>query len=309
MKKLILYTVSALAVFALSSCQNKDLVDPPTSGNVRVSINWEEGLNVPTKDGMRLNMFSLDPDGAHYGRAEVAHDGAEVNLGHGTTHKTLVYNYTGNNVRFRNENHPDLIEATSGAMVRATYTRAFPDENTISEVVGDMHVDMHPSFTVEATDEAQVIEVWPQDIVTTFTYEVRNIVGASFIRQTRGAIAGFSASHFMATGELSPQPSTILFNGTVNVADGTITGSFRTFGRLADSVNDFTIEILFPSNNPGNGIIQKTWDVSAQIAGGATHIIIDDSGIEIPDEGGGETGAGGWEVDLTDWNDVTVNLN
>jgi hypothetical protein len=54
--------------------------------------------------------------------------------------------------------------------------------------------------------------------------------------------------------------------------------------------------------------------VTGQIDNGTNyHIIIDDSEMEIPDEGGGDNGGGeqtgGWEVDLNDWNDVTVPLN
>jgi hypothetical protein len=101
----------------------------------------------------------------------------------------------------------------------------------------------------------------------------------------------------------------VLFNAQANGAQETITGSFRTFGRL-NKTNNFTIEIHYPSNTPGAGIVQKTWDVTDQIDNGTNyHIIIEDADINIPDDGGTGNPGGGWEVDLGDWNDVTVPLN
>ena len=298
------------------SCRNKDLVDPdyvPTGTNVTVRINWAPGLNVPTRQGMRINLFSLDEGETHYGRADVRHHGSPVKLAHSTTHKTFAYNYSGNNVQFSNEDHPEQIGASVGLMSRATYTRAFPDETTIDEVRGDFHVGINDSYTVQNIVGEQFIDVHPANAVITYTYEIRKVKGTQFIVEARGGISGFSSTYALATGELSETPSTVLFDGQANPSDNTITGSFRTFGRL-DMTNNFTIEILFPSATPGNGIIQRTWDVTGQIDDNVNrHIIIDAPEIEIPDNGGdpGDNpgGNGGWQVDVDDWEDVTVPLN
>ncbi len=293
------------------SCQNKDLYDPntrPTGKGVTVRINWAQGLNVPTADGMRINLFSLDEGAPHYGKADVEHHGAQVNLQHGTTHKTFAYNYASNNVKFVNESDGDLIEATSSRLTRATYSRAFPDEPTVDQVRGDFHGGVNPGYTVLNTSDEQFIDISPENVVKTYTFEIRGVEGAEFISQTRGGISGFSASYLMATGTLSATPSTVLFNAQANGAQGTITGSFRTFGRL-DVTNNFTIEILYPSNTPGAGILQKTWDVTGQIDNNNNfHLVFEDSGIVVPDEGS-ESQADGWDVDLNDWNDITVPLN
>jgi hypothetical protein len=309
-----------LALGAIAaSCQNKDLHDPanvvpvPEGEGVFVRINWAPGLNVPTVDGMRINLFSLTQDVPDYGKDDVPATGSEVRLVTGASYKTYAYNYAGNNVKFVNESNADLIEATSSRLTRTTYSRAFPEEPTIDQVRGDFHVGVNPGYKVLNADGPQYIDVNPVNAVKTYTFEIRGVKGAKFISQTRGGIAGFSASYFMATGALSATPSTVLFDATANGEQNTITGSFRTFGRL-DKRNNFTIEILYPSKTPGAGIVQKTWDVTGQIDNGTNyHIIIDDSEIDIPDEGGGEHGGGdqggGWDVDLNDWNDVTVPLN
>jgi hypothetical protein len=88
--------------------------------------------------------------------------------------------------------------------------------------------------------------------------------------------------------------------------NGKIVGSFRTFGRL-DAENNFTIEILYPSNT--SGILQYTWDVTGQIdqAGHFDIVIENPEKIVIPDEGG--ESASGWIVDVDKWEDETVPLN
>jgi hypothetical protein len=317
MKKIARYVMLVLAAIA-TSCQNKELHDPgvlPTQpeGSVVVRINWAPGLNVPTVDGMRINLFSHTEDIPDYGKDDVSATGGEVRFPPRRpqtvlSYKTFAYNYEGNNVKFVNESDSILIEATSNSLSRATYSRTFPEEPTIDQVRGDFHVGINPSYMVLETDEVQFIDVYPENAVKTYTFEIRGVNGAEFISQTRGGIAGFSASYFLANGGLSTTSSTVLFNAQANGEQNTITGSFRTFGRL-DRTNNFTIEILYPSNTPGAGIVQKTWDVTGQIDDGINyHIIIDDADINIPDEGGmGETG--GWEVDLNDWNDVTVPLS
>jgi hypothetical protein len=311
-RRAIYYATLVLAAIA-SSCQNKELHDPNFVGGykgeeVSVRINWAQGLNIPTEDGMRINLFSLTEDVSDYGKDDVSALGGEVLLQPKASYKTYAYNYTGNNVKFENEDDANLIEATSSALSRATYSRAFPEEETIDQVRGDFHVGINPSYTVLDTDQEQFIDVDPVDVIKTYTFEVRNVKGAEFISQTRGGISGFSSSYFLATGGLSSTSSTVLFSAQANGEQETITGSFRTFGRR-DVINNFTIEILFPSNTPGAGIVQQTWDVTEQINDGTNfHIIIDDSGINIPDEGG-EEHSDGWDVDLNDWNDVTVPLN
>ncbi|MFV0328027.1 MAG: hypothetical protein ACK5LF_27265, partial [Bacteroides xylanisolvens] len=132
------------------------------------------------------------------------------------------------------------------------------------------------------------------------------VSGTKFISATRGAISGMSNSYYLNSGTLSTTVSTLLFNATADVSGSMITGSFRTFGRIDNTTNNFTIEVLYPSST--GGILQKTWDVTDQISNGTNfHIIIEDSGIDVPDEGGGGTG-GGFEADVEEWEDEVIEL-
>lgn len=300
MKKILLLLVAGLAVV---SCQNKELGELPSSRSVNVRINWTEGLTRPTNEGMRINLFSLDEGRSHYGMSDVEYTGCKVNLSCGTKHRTFAYTYRGNNIYFRNQLDPNLIEAYCAPMTRATYSRSFPQEQTVAEPQGNFYVGEHPNYTV-LEEEDQYIDVTPDNKLYTYYFEVRGIKGAEFIAETRGAISGMSSSYFLSSGTLSTYPATVLFTAMADRENDMIKGSFMTFGRL-DTNNNFTIEILYPSNE--DGIVQYTWDVTDQIEDDNSFtIIIDGSDIEIPDEGGELSG--GWKVIVDDWEDQTVVL-
>ena len=307
MKKILSLSFLALSL-VFGSCQNKDLcyehAGTPHKGDTEIRIHWDGIAAPPVANGMRINLFSLDEFPA-YGIDDVPYTGTTVNLRYNSEVRTLAYTYRGNNIYFRNQLDADLIEAYCGAMTRATYTRSYPDERTVAEPQGVFYAGENARYTVLEDDPERVIDVYPDNKLYTYTFEVRNVKGAQFIRETRGACSGMSDAYFLGSGTLADFPATILFNASVDAATDRIVGSFKTFGRL-DTNNHFTIEALFPSHT--NGIIQKTWDVTSQIDNGTNfHIIIEDSEIEIPDEGGEDTG--NWIIDVGDWEDVTVPLN
>lgn len=309
-KRFSLSFLALLLVFG--SCQNKDLcfdhigVDP-NAPQVDIDIHWDGIPNPPVSHGMRINLFSLDGNKA-YGLDDVPHTGTTVALGCNTIHRTMAYSYTGNNIYFRQQLNCDLIEAYCSTQTRTTYTRAYPDETTYAEPSGTFFVGTHPSYTVLDTRERQVIDIYPQDKLVTYTFEVRKVRGAQNITATRGAIAGMSSSYYIGLDKLAETPSTILFNAGVDVEGQRITGSFKTFGRL-ETTNNFSIEILFPSKT--SGILLRTWDVTWQISGVNAdnyHIIVD-LDYDIPgggDEDGEDTG--NWEVDVNDWENINVPL-
>lgn len=305
MKKYIILIISALCAV---SCKNKSLYYgediPANRQKVDVVIHWNEDDTRPTQ-GMRVNLFSLNEMSA-YGMDDLECEGGTLHLRHGSCHMTLCYNYHGNNIYFRNEGHSDLIEAYCNSVVRATYSKTFPDESTVAEPDAQFYVGKNDVFDVYQSDENLTLDLYPSNVMQTYTFEVRGVSGTKFISATRGAISGMSNSYYLNSGTLSTTVSTLLFNATADVSGSMITGSFRTFGRIDNTTNNFTIEVLYPSST--GGILQKTWDVTDQISNGTNfHIVIEDSGIDVPDEGGGGTG-GGFEADVEEWDDEVVEL-
>lgn len=286
------------------SCENKELGMPKSDADMRIEFDWQyvDPNLIPTSEGMRVNIFCADYQTKDYGVDDIACTGTTVRLVKNAPYMTLAYSYQGNNIYFRNEADRDLIEAYCNAQTRTTYTRTFPDEATYSQPQGVFYTGRSDQC-VCGVDE--VITIAPTSKLYKYTFEVRNIEGVEFISETRGAISGMSNSFFIGQNQINPTPATILFNAVADVTTSRITGSFSTFGRL-DAANNFTIEILYPSHT--GGIAQHTWNVANQIEQpGQYHIIIDNSGIVVPDEGG--EAASGWTVDVADWNNETVVLN
>jgi hypothetical protein len=300
--------------FIAYSCDNKE-IGMPGSGNgagigstpVQIVFDWD-GVpqdERPVANGMRVNIFNDDSDNddvRDYGVDDINYAGGTVYLVKNASYMTLAYTYQGNNIYFRNEADRDLIEAYCNTQVRTTYTRSFPEEKTTNEPEGLFYTGKHNRCVAGSGD---IITIAPESRLYRYTFEIRNIEGAEFIRETRGAISGMSGSFFIGRNQLNQVPSTVLFNATVDKVNGKIVGSFRTFGRL-DTENNFTIEILYPSNT--SGILQYTWDVTGQInQAGHFDIVIENPGkIVIPDEGG--EAASGWDVDVEKWGEETVDL-
>lgn len=307
MKK-ILYILMLTAV----SCTHRELCHVDHSGgpaiptmDVNVIINWDAEETQPAQ-GMRINLFPLSDTGSRYAD-DLPSDGGKVKLTENADYFCLAYDYFGStNIYFRSENDRDFAEAYCAPMTRATYTRAFPNQVTVAEPAGPFYIDRVQSFVADGTGD---LNYYPDDVLETFTFEIRGVVGAQYITATRGAITGMSGSYFLATGLLAMQPSTVFFSAVKDGPGEKITGSFSTFGSL-DLNNDFTIEILYPSGD--NGIVQATWDVTekvraAQHIPGTPDIIIENDKIApiIPSGDGGS----GFDANVEEWDrEITVPL-
>lgn len=321
----------AFALLLLLSCDNKELCptcQEPEDLLINLVINWEPNQVKPVQ-GMRANLFSLN-DLSHYGIDDIESEGTRLYLPPRSVVKTFCYLYQGNNIYFRNESDMELIEAYTAPTTRATYTRAFPDENTYAQPQGPFYVGINERFEVVPDSTPQVLNVWVEDYVKTYTFEVRKVKGTAFITSTRGGIAGMSNSVLLATKALSPVPATLLFQAKANKAENKIEGSFQTFGHQPLVANIFTIEILYPLTATTSAVLQKSWDVSDQVnTPGNYHIIIDISDLEVPDNGGGGGGGGdggdgggggggdgggdgsggGFGVTVEEWENETILLN
>lgn len=305
MKKILLPILPLLAL--LTSCKNKDLcvVDHDYKTNIKVVIHWEDEEDKPEK-GMMINLFPIG-SWPLYGMDQMPADGGDIMLTLDASYFSLCYDYYAKTVHFRNEFDSQLIEAYTVSQVRSTYSRAFPEENTVGEPDFPFFVDRVNNFFVADQD----LHFYPENVVEVFTFEIRNITGVEHISATRGGIGGMSASYFLGTGLPSDTPSTVLFDAAKNVDAKTITGSFRTFGRVASRSNMFTIEILYPSAN--GGIVHGTWDVTDQVVAalhipGIPDIIIDNNNVVppiIPDDD--ELGSG-FDADVQEWENIYVPM-
>jgi hypothetical protein len=271
---------------------------------VTVAIHWN---GVPKNDiptlGMRLNMFALN--GLSYGMRDLRTDISTHELPIDRIYRALCYDYYGSqNIYFRNENNPELIEAYSAPMSRSSYDqiaslRAGNLEATVAEP-GAFYVAREDSFKVSPLP-GDTLHFYPHNILKTYTFTIDSVQDAQYISDTRGALTGMSASYFLSTGALSTTGSTILFYAQKNASENSVTGTFRTFGRIADAESNlFTLEIM-----TGNGLESYAWDVKERMIeaedNGSYHITVN-ANITIqppptPEPGGG----GGFNIGLGDW--------
>jgi hypothetical protein len=299
------YILLLLAVTFLS-CENKDLCYTHPHGHpIRVSVHWEENAAVPSR-GMRINLFSLN-ELPSYGMQDLRGEEEFIKLPVGGAYLSLCYDYFGSeNIYFRNENHPSQIEAYCASMVRASYTRAYPDENTVAEP-GNFYVDRVDEFEVVATEDTLSLDFYPHNALKTYTFRINGIKGAQHITATRGALSGLSGSYFPATGALAATPSTLLFNAAADGVNDCITGTFRTFGRLEGTGNHFTIEILYPSAT--GDAIARTWEIRDKMVAAENDnsyfIEIDADITIIPEESGS---GGGFDATVDEWEEESVPI-
>ncbi len=311
-KKALIFT-AALAALAATSCQHHPLwwgddQDDP----INVAIHWEGEMagKEPAK-GMRVHLFSLS-EHPHYGKADHPATGGPVHLSHGSSHFTVVYHYHASNIYFRNDTDMDNFEAYFAPMTRATYSRAFPEQYTVTAASDDFFVGVNEQYTVAGHDEDSNgdIHVWPESVLVTYDFIVKGVRNAKDISEARGAITGMSGTYLLTQQRAGTSSSTLLFGASKDEQNNCITGSFRTFGRL-DGRKDFTIEIIYPSAT-GTGYITKTWDVSDQVDIDTPvdndpttyEIIIEDADIDIPRAG--TAGGSGFDIDVNDWPDQPV---
>ncbi len=300
MKKIILI-FSAVAF--LASCKQKELCyqEHPHGQQVNVVFNWPGGVTPPAQ-GMRTNLFALGQYPG-LGVKDYPSTGGKIRIPYDRSYFSVCYDYFGSeDVLFRNEDNQAGLEAYTTAVVRATYSRSFPTENTVAEP-SDLYTGKVASFSVPREGTPDDLIFYPENVVKTYTFEITGVRGARFITATRGAISGMSASHFISTGSLAATSSTILFNASKDGDNNRITGTFKTFGRLNET-NTFTIEILYPSVH--EGIIQLSWDVTDQMAlSDNFHLDINADVDIIPDANGGGSA---FDILVTDWEDVYIPL-
>lgn len=308
--KLLILTV---LICCLCSCRHKDLwygEDTSERQSVTVIFDWPADAVKPS-NGMRVNLFSRNthPD---YGRVDMGGNGGTLSLPVGADYLSVSYNYHGNQMLFSDQHDPQQIRVSCSSLARSTYNQAFPLESTYTQPDADLWAGHISSFPIVRSESPLEMIFEPLNVVKTYTFEILNVVGTEFITDTRGAISGMSNCYYLGTQRYCSDPATIFFAATADKANHRITGSFRTFSRQS-MANIFTIEILFQSTD--GRIIQQSWDVTPQIEpDGHYHIRIEDSGIEVPDETGGEDpggdgwGVDGWGVDVKDWDRVPVPL-
>ncbi len=311
-KRALIFTVAALA---FTSCRHKDLWRGAEGASpINVAIHWQGPLaGMEPEKGMRVHLFSLS-DHPHFGKVDHPATGGPVDLRHGSRHLTVAYHYHASNIYFRNDTDMENFEAYFAPVSRGTYSRAFPEQMTVSATPDDFFVGVNDDYTVahEGEDSNGDIDVYPESVLVTYNFIVKGVKNAKDITEARGAITGMSGTYLLTQQKAGTSATTLLFSASKDGVNDCITGSFRTFGRLEDQ-KDFTVEMIYPSDT-GTAYISQTWDVSDQVdvpgpvdSDPTTYeIVIENADIEIPEAGTG--GGSGFDIDVNDWPDQPIPI-
>lgn len=289
--------------------------EPDLRQSASFRIEWPDNVT-PPKAGMRINLFALN-DSPVSGIDDLSSAGGNIRLVPGSSYMALCYDYFGpDNIRVRNENDPDLIEAYTIPLVRATYSKANPTETTVSEP-DDFYMVRIPEFTFTGEGSTPLV-FQPVNVTRSYSYEIRNVKGTENIVDMRSSISGMSASFFMGRDKASDDPVTLMTSA--HATSGTISGNFRSFGACPGESHILTVEILSPSFE--DGILTVSWDVTELIeAQEQAHsqapdenlplvVVVDADGeIDVPAPPPDPSTGGAFQVTLDKWNDVFIPIS
>ncbi|MDL2320291.1 DUF5119 domain-containing protein [Alistipes sp. OttesenSCG-928-B03] len=323
--KLFLIT---LTVLAAASCRHKELGEEVPCGagdqQIKVVVHWDDPDTQARS--MRINLFSQTPETVDYGRDDVPSAGVKyIYLEGGASYRPFCYDYNASSIYFRNEQNMETFEAYFSGMTRTTYEKyASPlaGETTFSAPAGgEFYVHAWTgTFDVKAdSEEEQVIDFYPKNILRQFTYRINNITGIENVQDARGAASGMAAVFIFNTDTPTEDRSTMLFGNVVRGYDskegyGYLEGEFYTFGPVAPYQTRFTMELYSTAGK----YYGSYWDVSGQIdesmedreaklaRDGFDILIENNPDTDIPSIDPGEGSGGGFDIGVGEWADEVI---
>lgn len=283
-----------------ASCTHKELCyNHNHFTKVRVAFDWNDYDTEHRPSGMRVVFYPIT-GGESWIFDFARSDGGIVEIPQ-NSYNVICYNNDTDGIIFRSENNYSKFSAT-------TKNISTPDGNNAFKTTDFLCGCNKEGVNLENLPEGveTVVTLYPKRMVCRYTYTVRGIKNLSNIVDLRACLSGMSGSVVMAEDILPAGDSnTLLFGGSVK--DNLIKGSFYTFGYNSNP-NIFTLYIKAKDGK----VYPLECNVTEQIlkVERKGHIADVDLLIEfdfiVP---GGESGGGaGFDVDVSDWNDVNEEI-
>ena len=154
-------------------------------------------------------------------------------------------------------------------------------------------------------DKTVVIECELTSLVESYSFELRNVVGAERIDKAEIYITGQSPSRYLWDGRRPNRVAAIWFQGEINEKKGHIYTVFNTFGKYPGMQNFVFLNVRV-ADTSGN-LYQWEFDVTDQFDNpdNVHHEIIIDEVVEIPDPG---SGGGTLSPVVNDWQIVEIPI-
>jgi hypothetical protein len=338
-KRNIAVSTFAVAVFALYSCDHKDLCFDHDSeytlkAKAEYNLIWHENYDIyddyddfnldwinewPTFVGASseelcpaqptgLRVVSIRGDQS-LGVSNITGNGGTIPVRSGGEYSLLFYNNDTETIVFDESGSAATTKATTRSKTRASYKGSpyvtTKSESTVTEpdVLFSGYVE---SFVPDRSLNEETIDVILNPVVYKYVINYEFESGFQYVALARGALAGMAESVYLKDGMTTDNPVTILFD-----CDLTSTGVFAT-------VNSFGI----PSYTPNTTVIHRRssntyglnleirlkngetvtydFDVTDQVRIQPNGGIISVSGIVVPEELG-KKGGSGFNVEISDW--------
>ncbi len=327
MRNLLVVLVAALA---LSSCEHKDLCyHHPHTAKIKVVFDWSKAPDA-NPEGMSVYFFPVE--GGTPRRFDLSREGGYVEIVIGEYNVVVNNNDTeavlfGNTASYSDFKYytreggileplygrndftaprpvgtedesvvisPDMMWGTSAVGIDITDSGTYYTHETVTSSSPD------PQVRVDNTTET-ILTFVPEDLICTYTYEVRNVKNLKHIRQMSGALTGLSGELYPSTMELGKSRVTVPFESASD-GESKIIGKFYTFGHHEENTEPHMF-ILYLWQSDGQGYARFV-DVSDQVNTAPdrknVHIIIDaDLGLPEPIENGNgfHPSVDGWQTE------------
>ncbi|MBR6933227.1 MAG: DUF5119 domain-containing protein, partial [Bacteroidales bacterium] len=154
-------------------------------------------------------------------------------------------------------------------------------------------------------DKTVIIECDMESVVESYSFEVRNVIGADRIDKAEVYITGQAPYRYLWDLRRPNVPVAIYFQAEVNVKKGHIYTVFDTFGKFPGMANYVFLNVRVSDTN-GN-LYQWEFDVTDQFDNpdNIYHEIIIDEVMEIPEDG---SNVGGLDPTVRDWEIVHIPI-
>ena len=162
---------------------------------------------------------------------------------------------------------------------------------------------------VEVKDTEHVITLYPDELMCTYTYEIRNVTNLKYVDRMCASLSGMAGGLYFGREELDSECVTLPLEALKG--DGTtIVGGFFTFGHHPENLDEHRM-LLYVWLDGGEKVYygrdSAKFDVTEQIHGAPdkrhVHIVID--GLDLPQVIGNGSG---YEVDVDDWYEVNEEI-
>ena len=306
-----------LFLLILTACEHKEFryVTSPFR-SLRVEFNWERYEDFQKPEGMRVIFFPKDGTSEPWIFDFPNGEGRQIELPE-NEYRVICYNYDTSGISWENSNSFVEYLAKTRSVLAPDSVKAC---TTPSWLCGD-HINWVSLENIPEGTE-KVITLYPERMVSRYTYEVNGIRNLERVADIRASLSGMSGSLLMAEDRLPDGVSENLFFGG-EISGDQIKGGFYTFGYCQDIASPQVFKLYLKCRNGMVIVVEQ--DVSAQVHSvpvkghiGDVHLIINFKfHFDVPkleNEGGGggggnnSSGGAGFDVGVDDWGDVNVDI-